>query len=164
MTAYEFAATLPDNGHPMTTAEAAAILLDARQTDEANELDEITPENLVEAFDFIRTMQLRDVQRTGVFFQPAGPNVSTMAFDDNQISFGLFRGIPDLDGGWMLETNGYPIDETSLTDASVGTDTDFNAAQLGSVRQILSDPRTSWAAVDAEDIVYLAGWLRAWGF
>lgn len=111
----------------------------------------------------MKAYELSNVKK--VYVMLSGSTVSIDDCCDGQ-RFALYSGIPELDGGWMMETNGYPVDETALTDVYDVMDdsADFRAAQLSNIRDILNDPAAPWVSVDAEDIAFISGWLKEWGF
>lgn len=113
----------------------------------------------------MKAYELSNVKKVYVMFSEDGSTVSLDDYCDGQ-RFALYKGIPELDGGWMMETNGYPVDETALTDNHTGMDDDmdFRATELSSIRDILSDPHAPWASIGEEDVAYISNWLKEWGF
>ena len=111
----------------------------------------------------MKAYELSNVKK--VYVMLSGSTVSLDDHCDGQ-RFALYSGIPDLDGGWMMETNGYPVDETALTDVYDVMDdsADFRAAQLSDIRDILNDPSAPWVSVNGEDIDYISDWLKECGF
>lgn len=110
----------------------------------------------------MKAYELDNVKKVYVIFAEDG---STVSLDDycGAPRFALYNGIPELDGGWMMETNGAPVAETDLTDTPAGMD-DYCATELSSIRDILSDPLAPWESANEEDVAYISDWLKDWGF
>ena len=85
-------------------------------------------------------------------------DIELSRFDGRQ-SFALYAGIAQVDGGWLLETNGYPLCLGSLEDEQ----SDDADARIDSVRDILSDPSTPWEECSEDDKEYIYDILRDWG-
>lgn len=79
-------------------------------------------------------------------------------FDGNQ-KFALYVGIEQIDGNWLLETNGDPI---TIVDMEGAQDEECDAS-IESIRNIISDPTTPWEACNEEDAEYVLDTLSAWG-
>lgn len=109
----------------------------------------------------MKAYELNNVKKVYVIFAEDG---STVSLDDYSGAprFALYNGVPELDGGWMMETNGDPVAENGLTDTPASMD-DCCATELSSIRTILSDPLAPWESANAEDVAYISDWLKAWG-
>lgn len=79
-------------------------------------------------------------------------------FDGNQ-KFALYVGIEQIEGNWLLETNGDPI---TIVDMEGAQDEECDAS-IESIRHIISDPTTPWEACNEEDAEYVLDTLSAWG-
>ena len=79
-------------------------------------------------------------------------------FDGNQ-SFPLYVGIEQIEGNWLLETNGNPI---TIVDLEEELDEECEA-NIESIQHIISDPTTPWEPCDEEDEAYVSEWLSIWG-
>lgn len=75
---------------------------------------------------------------------------------DGNEQFALYVGIPELYGGYMLETGGEPVTLNTFEDAD-------DTQSIEAVAAIVADPSTPWEDCSAEDTKYVAEWLSAWG-
>lgn len=94
-----------------------------------------------------------------VYVQFSGDgNIILDRFDGNQ-KFTLYVGIEQIEGNWLLETNGYPI---TIVDLEEDLDEECEA-KIESIQHIISDPTTPWEPCDEEDEAYVSEWLSIWG-
>lgn len=68
----------------------------------------------------------------------------------------LYIGVEEIDGEFLLATNGDPLTLTGLEDADC-------EAEIEDINRIIADPATPWEECDEEDEEYVRGWLEAWG-
>ena len=67
----------------------------------------------------------------------------------------LYRGIPELNGGWLLQTRGDPITLEMLENADDET-------TIKKINQMLNDDEYGWWDADGEDYQYVSRWLDIW--
>lgn len=63
----------------------------------------------------------------------------------------LYRGIPEIEGGWLLQTRGDPVVLGMLKDETT----------IDKINQMLNDDDEWWDA-DGEDYQYVSRWLDIW--
>lgn len=75
---------------------------------------------------------------------------------DGNEQFALYVGIPELYGGYLLETSGEPVTRNTFEDSD-------DEQSIQAVAAIVSDPSTPWEVCSEEDAEYVAEWLNTWG-
>lgn len=64
----------------------------------------------------------------------------------------LYRGIPELNGGWLLQTRGDPVVLGMLKDETI----------IDKINQLLNEDDDEWWDADGEDYLYVSRWLDIW--
>lgn len=85
-------------------------------------------------------------------------NIILDRFDGNQ-NFALYVGIEQIEGNWLLETNGGPITIVDMEEDWY----EECEAKIESIQEIITDPSTPWEPCDEEDEAYVSEWLSIWG-
>lgn len=68
----------------------------------------------------------------------------------------LLNGIPELYGGWMIETEGNPITKVSLEDVD-----DYDT--IRAIEAYLNDDSVEWYPVGEDETNTVDSWLKSWG-
>lgn len=68
----------------------------------------------------------------------------------------LFNGIPELYGGWMIETEGNVITKVVLEDND-----DYET--IRAIEAYLNDDSVGWYSAGRKETEYVENWLKTWG-